>query len=79
MVSYLERSFNHSNVQMAPIDVHLEAAAGFIPGLGRLSADVKGSRKNNPWGAFSVIGLPVTLSYPRSDHGRAASEPHPPR
>ncbi len=78
MVSYLERSFNHRDVQMAPVDVHLEASAGFIPGLGSLAADVKSSRENNPWGAFSVTGLPVTLSYPRADNGQDASVLRPP-
>ena len=72
MVSHLERSFNHRDVRMTPVKVHLEASAGFIPRLGKLTEEVKGSGENSPWGAISVTGLPVTLSYPRNDSDETA-------
>jgi len=73
VVSYLERSFHHSEVRVMPAWVHIEACDDFIPGLRSLATDVKGGGENNPWGAFSVTGLPVTLSYPNADNGHAAA------
>jgi len=66
VVSYLERSFHGGGVRVTPAEVHLEACDDFIPGLRVLVEDVNGSGENNPWGALSVTGLPVTLSYPHA-------------
>ena len=77
VVSYLERTFRDSEAQVTPAAIHLEACAGFIPGLRSLTKDVKGCGANNPWGAFSVTGLPVTLSYPRSGDHQETGVPRP--
>jgi hypothetical protein len=65
IVSYLNRSFGSSGVQLAPAAVRLEAGDAFLPGLRGLSANIPCSGAANPWGAFSVTGMQVTLSYPR--------------
>ena len=65
IVSVLNRSFGSGGVQLAPVAVRLEAGDAFLPGLRGLSANIPCSGAGNPWGAVSVTGMPVTLSYPR--------------
>jgi hypothetical protein len=66
MVSFLDRRFEEDTVRVTPAAVRLESGDAFLPGLPGFEADVNAVGGDDPWGAFLVTGLPVTLSYPRS-------------
>lgn len=65
MVSFLDRSFEDQEVQVAPVSVRLESSDAFLPGLSGFVSDIDALGNGDPWGAFAVRGLPVRLSYPR--------------
>lgn len=66
MVSYLDRSFDSSAVQVRPVSVRLESSDAFLPPLRGFVSDISAIGDDAPWGAFAVTGLPVRLSYPRA-------------
>ena len=74
MVSFMDRSFEHHAVRVVPAAVRLESGDAFLPGLRGFTADLNAIRHQDPWGAFVVSGLPVTLSYPESTSMSRASD-----
>lgn len=64
VVSLLERSFENKAVRVIPASVQLEFGDEFVPGVRAGRAGIQPFTKQNPWGAFLVTGLPVTLSFP---------------
>jgi hypothetical protein len=64
MVSTLDRAFDEQSVTIAPVSARLESSDTFLPGLRGFATEVKAIGHEDPWGAFAVTGLPVTLSYP---------------
>lgn len=65
MLSFLDRSFDSPGVRLTPRSLRLESTEAFLPGLRGFVADINAIADDAPWGAFSVTGLPVRLSYPR--------------
>jgi hypothetical protein len=66
MVSYLDRSFDSPDVQVRPVSVRVESSDAFLPRMRGFVSDIRAIGDDAPWGAFSVTGLPVRLSYPRA-------------
>ena len=63
-ISFLDRSFEDQKVRLTATSVRLESTDSFLAGLPGISSDIQAAGNEQLWGAFSVTGLPVTLSYP---------------
>jgi hypothetical protein len=66
VVSFLDRAFEEQTMRLTPASVRLESGDAFIPGLSGAVSDISPIGDTEPWGAFIITGLPVTLSYPRA-------------
>jgi hypothetical protein len=64
VISSMDRSFEDPAVRVTAVSVRLESLDALLPGLGVVSCDIAALGSREPWGAFSISALPVTLSYP---------------